>query len=87
MIDAQEKTEPKKPGELIREFRGKQSLDQFADRFEQAGFQRPSIAKLSRIETGIQPVPLDLLPAIGSITGIPPEELRPDVASKFARVG
>jgi hypothetical protein len=71
------------PGERIRTARGERSLDAFADLIQREGAPRPSIAKLSRIETGVQPVPVDVLPAISKITGIPPRELRPDLAEMF----
>ena len=61
------------------------SLDDLADKIRKAGCDRPSIAKLSRIETGVQPVSLDILDGLSRITAIPPRELRPDVAAIFAR--
>lgn len=59
------------------------SLDQLADRIKKLSRKRPSTAKLSRIETGIQPVPLDILEPLAKITGIPTRDLRPDLAKKF----
>jgi transcriptional regulator with XRE-family HTH domain len=74
------------PGFQVRAFRDahKLSLDDLADRIREHGHDRPSIAKLSRIETG-QPVPTDLVPALQAITGIPAERLRPDLAKIFAK--
>jgi transcriptional regulator with XRE-family HTH domain len=75
-------------GDRIRRARkdaGYRSLDQFADRIRDTGCDRPSVAKLSRIETGDQPVTLDILLALSELTGIDPWDLRPDVAAKFAR--
>ncbi len=68
-----------------REQRGLKTLDQFADRIFETGCDRPSLAKLSRLETGDQPVPLDILPAVSSIVGIPAQEIRPDLAAQFTR--
>lgn len=68
-------------GARIRAFRGEAiSLDNLADLIRANGCDRPSAAKLSRIETGIQPVPLDILPALKKITGLSRKELRPDLA-------
>lgn len=74
------------PGEKIRAYRAAEriSLDAFADRIAEQGCERPSIAKLSRIETGVQPVTFDILDALVTITGIPPQDLMPEVAAKFA---
>lgn len=63
-----------------RETAGLRTLDQFADRIRDSGCARPSVAKLSRIETGDQPVALDILPVISTLTGMAPAELRPDLA-------
>lgn len=52
-----------------------------ADRIKEQGCERPSAAKLSRIETRVQPVTLDILPALSKITEIPRDELRPDLAA------
>lgn len=73
------------PGDLLRKYReaNGMSLDRLADMLAERGHPRPSIAKLSRIECG-QRVPLELLPALESITGIARHELRPDVAQIFA---
>lgn len=75
------------PGDRVRKFRKGRtwSLDYLADLIAEKGVKRPSAAKLSRIETG-QPVPLDVLPAISQITGIPERELRPDLAEMAARL-
>jgi transcriptional regulator with XRE-family HTH domain len=71
------------PGPKIRAFRlGKEwSLDDMADRIKEQGCDRPSAAKLSRIETRVQPVTLDILPALSKITEIPRGELRPDLVT------
>ncbi len=73
-------------GDRIRRARkavGLTSLDQFADKIREAGCERPSIAKLSRIETGEQPVTLDILPTLSTLVGIPRGELRPDLAASL----
>jgi len=59
---------------------GLSSLEALADQIGSLCCRRPSIAKLSRIETGVQPVPTDILAGLASITGIPKNELRPDLA-------
>lgn len=66
---------------LVRKWRKQQglTLDQACDLFPQRGFDRPSIAKMSRIERD-QNVPLDDVPAVAAVTGIPAKELRPDLA-------
>jgi hypothetical protein len=67
-------------GARIRAFRGDTlSLDDLADLIRDSGCERPSAAKLSRIETGIQPVPLDILPGLKKVTGLSRKELRPDL--------
>lgn len=74
----------KKIGARVRAWRsraGISSLDDFADRIGERVAKRPSIAKLSRIENGLQPVPLDILPALKEMTGIAASELRPDIAA------
>lgn len=63
--------------------REKISLEEMADLIAAEGLKRPSTAKLSRIENG-QPCPLDLLPALEKIIGVPAKELRPDLAKMFA---
>lgn len=73
------------PGERVRACRvgAKLNLEEFADRIRDLGFDRPSTAKLSRIETGVQPVSLDILPALSELTGIPRRQLRPDLAERL----
>lgn len=66
-----------------RESAGIPGLEQFADKIRDKGCERPSGAKISRIETGVQPVPLDIIAAVADLTGIPERELRPDLASIF----
>jgi transcriptional regulator with XRE-family HTH domain len=63
-----------------REQLGIKSLEKFADRIGEKGGERPSTAKLSRIETGVQPVPLDILEPLSELTKIPARDLRPDLA-------
>lgn len=58
------------------------TLDQACDLFSVRGFERPSIAKLSRIERD-QNVPIEDVPAVAAVTGIPAKELRPDLAKMF----
>lgn len=77
--------ELKKIGKAVRESRvarGLRTLDEFADKVAELAPNRPSVAKLSRIETGEQPVPEDILPAVATITEIPLSELRPDLAER-----
>lgn len=66
---------------LVRKWRKDQglTLDQACDLFPKRGFDRPSIAKLSRIERD-QNVPIDDVSAVAAVTGIPAKELRPDLA-------
>lgn len=64
-----------------RQARGFKSLEKFADRIAELGDVRPSGAKLSRIESGIQPVTPDILSPLAQITDIPAVELRPDLAA------
>lgn len=81
------------PGERIRAFRlgrpqGEKSLEWLASEISKiTGRAAPSKAKISRLETGEQPVPLDVLPALEKITGIPAAELRPDLAAIFETQG
>lgn len=65
----------------IRKWRNDQglSLEAACALFEERGFQKPSTAKLSRIERD-QDVPLKMIPAVAAITGIPAKEIRPDLA-------
>lgn len=75
-------------GQRIRDARAKagiSNLEQFADRIRENGCERPSGAKISRVETGVQPVPLDILGAVSTLTGIPETELRPDLATLAKR--
>jgi hypothetical protein len=58
------------------------SLDEACDLFAGKGFPRPSTAKLSRIERD-QDVPVEMIPAIEAVTGLPPKTLRPDLAGLF----
>jgi len=44
-----------------------------------------TIATLSRIETGVQPVSLDWVQELAAIIDIPAHQLRPDIARKFKR--
>ena len=74
------------PGALVRAFRKQAdiSLDDLAERIKAAGCRRPpSAAKLSRIETGLQPVTLDILPFLAKATRISARALRPDVWALF----
>jgi transcriptional regulator with XRE-family HTH domain len=78
------------PGARVRAFRESQalSLDALADQVKGAGAKRrPSIAKLSRIETGLQPIPTDILESLAKVTNIPAVELRPDLAAMFGKAG
>jgi hypothetical protein len=58
------------------------SLDHVCDLIEGQGLERPSAAKLSRIERD-QDIPPEMIPAIEAITGIPAKEQRPDLAKIF----
>lgn len=60
------------------------SLDHVCDLIKGQGLERPSAAKLSRIERD-QDIPTDMLPALERITEIPARELRPDLAKIFER--
>lgn len=73
-------------GKAIRAYRTgkKHSLDWLADRVRDLTGERPSVAKLSRIENG-QPCPVDLVPTLEKITGVPAKEIRPDLAKVFDR--
>lgn len=62
----------------------KLSLEDVCERFAEKGFDKPSTAKLSRIERE-QDVPPEMVPAIEAITGIPAKELRPDLAKLFLK--
>ena len=66
--------------------RGKRlKLEAMCDLLEMRGIKRPSAAKLSRIERG-QKIPSDMIGAFVSLTGIPAETLRPDLAESFAKL-
>lgn len=58
------------------------SLDEVCVLLEQQGLERPSAAKLSRIERE-QDIPPEMIPAFVAITGIPAKEQRPDLAKIF----
>ena len=68
----------------LRKWRNDQglSLEQACELFEKRGFDKPSTAKLSRIERD-QDVPAEMIPAVEAITGIPAKEIRPDLAELF----
>lgn len=86
MTDVPSHSPARAPGALIRAYRsaaGELSLDDLADRLHQTGCDRPSIAKLSRIENGLQPVPIDLLEPLRRVAQIPARFLRPDLAKLF----
>lgn len=74
------------PGARIRAFRKKNNLtlEDFAESIARAGHERPSSAKLSRIETGEQPVPAEMVEVISRVTRIPTKRLRPDLAALFS---
>ena len=58
------------------------SLEDACSLFKERGFHNVSTAKLSRIERD-QNVPIDFIPAVEAITGIPAKEQRPDLARIF----
>lgn len=58
------------------------SLKSLADKIAEQGVDRPSEAKLSRIENG-QRCPIEMLPAVEKVTGVPAKEIRPDLAKVF----
>jgi transcriptional regulator with XRE-family HTH domain len=58
------------------------SLEAMCQLFADSGFERPSTAKLSRIERD-QDVPAEMIPAVEAITGIPAKDIRPDLAELF----
>lgn len=66
-----------------RELR-KLSLDKVCDLLQQQGLERPSAAKLSRIERE-QNIPVEMISAFEAITGVPAKEQRPDLAKIFDR--
>jgi transcriptional regulator with XRE-family HTH domain len=69
---------------LLRKWRNAQglSLEAACELFEKRGFQKPSTAKLSRIERD-QAVPAEMISAVEAVTGIPAKEIRPDLAELF----
>ncbi len=75
-----------KPESLLRQWRSSKgySLDEVCDLIKERGLPRPSAAKLSRIERD-QEIPLEMVPAIEAITGIPAKEQRPEIAKIFAK--
>ena len=79
---------PLSAGEAIRAYRAREgfSLEKMADMIAGEGCEKPSTAKLSRIETGLQPVAADVLPAISKLTGISRRDLRPDLAEIMREV-
>jgi hypothetical protein len=60
-----------------------QLCDAIARRGKPLGLKRPSAAVLSRIETGVQPVPINLLRVLPAIIDMPAAEMRPDLAELF----
>lgn len=81
MSDVHDSVSAQSAGALLRARRERAgySLDDLADRIELTGVDRPSTAKLSRIETGIQPVPTNLLEPLVMVARIPARMLRPDL--------
>jgi|SRR5215469_14062809 len=68
---------------VSRQARGMATLADLGVRLALRGIT-VSDATLSRIETGIQPVPLDYVTELAAILGVSPRTLRPDVAAKFS---
>jgi hypothetical protein len=68
----------------IRAYRVREgiSLKGLADLIANEGLDRPSEAKLSRIENG-QKCPVQLLTIMEKVTGVPAKEIRPDLAKMF----
>lgn len=58
------------------------SLEAACALFAERGFDKPSTAKLSRIERD-QYVPVEMIAAVEAITGITAKEQRPDLAKFF----
>lgn len=58
------------------------SLEDLSELFGRHGFEKPSTAKLSRIERD-QDIPLEMIGAVETVTGIPAKEQRPDIAKIF----
>jgi transcriptional regulator with XRE-family HTH domain len=81
---------PNEIGARVRAYReragwGQEDLCDEIKRRGPRGLKRPSAAKLSRIETGLQPVPIDILETLADVTEIPAAELRPDLAAMFGK--
>jgi len=76
-----------KPKSKLREWRNGlgYSLDHVCDLIRDRGFERPSAAKLSRIERD-QDIPPEMIPAIEAVTGIPAKEQRPDLLEKYEKL-
>jgi transcriptional regulator with XRE-family HTH domain len=72
-------------GSLIRTTRLGRGLTlvDLANQVEKDGVKRPSTAKLCRMESGIHPVAIDVIPTLVSTLGIPARLLRPDLARLF----
>lgn len=68
----------------LRKWRNDQglSLEAACELFAKRGFEKPSTAKLSRIERD-QFVPVEMIPAVEAITGISAKDQRPDLAKIF----
>lgn len=60
----------------------KLNLEEACEKFAEAGFEKPSTAKLSRIERD-QDVPIDMIPALKAVTGLTAQQLCPEVAKLF----
>lgn len=75
------------PGALVRGYRERAglSLDDLADALKEAGSDRPSVAKLSRIENGLQPIPTDILVNLAKVMHVSVRALRPDLAAIFVK--
>lgn len=81
---------PITPGDRIRDFRSRNkdmTLDELCDRLAKHLSERPSKAKLSRIETSEQPVPDELIPALVKVTDIPAVDLLKPELAKLVREG
>lgn len=76
------------PGARIRDFRERNrdmTLDELCDKLAKHLPERPSKAKLSRIETGEQGIPEDLIPALVKVTEIPAVDLLSPEIAKLVR--
>lgn len=73
-----------KPDSPLRKWRNGLglNLDEACAFFKERGVE-VSTAKLSRIERK-QDIPLDMLPSVAAVTGIPVADLAPEVAKIFA---